>query len=192
MSDTPRDAATAEEQMMQTVEELAEREEQLQTAQTERDALSARLEELEQERDSLDDRLKRQAAEYQNFRRRTEEDKAKWTNDAKASVLKALLDVFDDLDRTREATAQAEGEAALQALREGVDLVNKKFGETLDRLGVVAISAEGEPFDEHLHEALTQQPAPDGVEPGTVLIEYQKGYTLGERVLRHSKVVVAS
>jgi molecular chaperone GrpE len=192
MPETPRDTATAEEQMMQTVEELAEREEQLEAAQNERDALVEQLETLKTERDSLDDRLKREIAGFQNYRRRTADEKAGWSNEAKASVLKAVLDVFDDLDRTREATAKAEGPEALQSLRDGVDLVYRKFNESLDRLGVEAIHAEGTPFDEHFHEALTQQPAPDGVEPGTVLIEYQKGYTLGDRVLRHSKVVVAA
>ncbi len=192
MPETPRDTATAEEQMMQTVEELAEREEQLEASQNERDELAEQVRTLQEERDALDDRLKRQAAEYQNFRRRTEEQKTGWSNEAKASVLRSVLDLFDDLDRTREATAKAEGPEALQSLRDGVDLVYTKFNETLTRLGAKPIEAEGSPFDENLHEALTQQPAPDGVEPGTVLIEYQKGYTLGERVLRHSKVVVAA
>jgi molecular chaperone GrpE len=192
MPDMPHDAANAEELMMQAVDDLAEREEQLEAAETERDDLRAQLEAARQEIEQFDDRFKRQAAEFQNFRRRTEEDKTKWSNEAKASVLKALLDVFDDLDRARDETARAEGEAALTSLREGVDLVHRKFNETLDRLGVEPISTEGQPFDEHLHEALMQQPAPDGVEPGTVLTEYQRGYTLGERVLRHSKVVVAS
>ncbi len=192
MPETPRDTATAEEQMMQTVEELAEREEQLEAAQNARDTLAEQLRTLQEERDLLDDRLKREVADYQNFRRRTAEEKTGWSNEAKASVLKGVLDIFDDLDRTREATAKAEGPDALQSLRDGVDLVYRKFNETLDRLGVEAIDAEGKPFDEHFHEALTQQPAPDGVAAGTVVTEYQKGYTLGDRVLRHSKVVVAA
>ncbi len=192
MPETPRDTATAEEQMMQTVEELAEREEQLEAAHAERDELAEQLRTLQEERDTLDDRLRREVADYQNFRRRTAEEKVGWSSEAKISVLKAVLDVFDDLDRTRVATAKAEGPEALQSLRDGVDLVYTKFDETLKRLGAKPIEAEGKPFDENFHEALTQQPAPDGVEPGTVTTEYQKGYTLGDRVLRHSKVVVAA
>ena len=73
-----------------------------------------------------------------------------------------------------------------------MNLVFRNFQDELKRLGLREIDAVGKQFDESVHEALMQQPAPDGVEPGTVLSEIQKGYVFGDRVLRHSKVIVAS
>jgi molecular chaperone GrpE len=72
-----------------------------------------------------------------------------------------------------------------------VGLVYRKFVDALKQLGVEPIEAEGQPFDEQEHEAVLQQPAPDGVAPGTVLSEVQRGYRLGERVIRHARVIVA-
>ncbi len=88
--------------------------------------------------------------------------------------------------------AAADTEQAFLALKEGVALVDRKLREALAQQGVEPIEALGKPFDEAHHEALMQQPAPDDAEPGTVLQEVQKGYRLGDRVLRHSKVVVSS
>ncbi|MBT8399014.1 MAG: nucleotide exchange factor GrpE [Rhodothermia bacterium] len=147
---------------------------------------------------TLRDRLLRQAAEFQNFRRRVEQERKQDVKFGQSIVLQELLDVFDDLRRSVEAATDAGEEAEDQdsarheSLREGVDLVYRKFSEVLQRFGVEPIEAVGTPFDEQEHEAMMQQPAPEGTEPGTVLAEVQKGYRMGERVLRHSKVVVAS
>ncbi|HEY5564008.1 MAG TPA: nucleotide exchange factor GrpE, partial [Rhodothermia bacterium] len=81
---------------------------------------------------------------------------------------------------------------AFSALHNGLKLVYEKFVSELDRLGIREMSVVGALFDEALHEAILQQPAPEGVAPGTVLGEVQKGYTIGGRVLRHARVVVAS
>ncbi len=152
----------------------------------------------EEELRTLRDRLLRQAAEFQNFRRRVEQERKQDVKFGQSIVLQELLDVFDDLRRSVEAAADAGEEADdpdsshYNSLREGVDLVYRKFSEILQRFGVEPIDAVGTPFDEQEHEAMMQQPAPEGTEPGTVLAEIQKGYRMGERVLRHSKVVVAS
>ena len=79
-----------------------------------------------------------------------------------------------------------------EKLKEGVELVYEKFKSELGRLGVEPIEAIGHPFNENEHEALMQQPAPEDTAPGTVIDEIQKGYRMGERVLRHSRVVVAA
>ena len=154
------------------------------------------LDALAHELDRAKDQLLRQAAEFQNYRRRTERERATLLERGRAEVITPLLDVLDDFRRSLEAASQAEekeqGGPAYQALRQGVDLVYQNFSDALEKLGVERIEAVGQPFDEHLHEAMMQQPAPEGTAPGTVLHEIQRGYRLGDRILRHARVVVAS
>lgn len=153
------------------------------------------LELLQQQYAALDDRFLRQAADLQNFRRRAFEDRALALEAGRHQIALPMLDVLDDLRRSLEAADIAAGEGdskAFDALHNGVKLVYEKFVSELDRLGIREMEAVGTKFDEHLHEAMLQQPAPEGVEPGTVLGEIQKGYTIGDRVLRHARVVVAS
>lgn len=154
------------------------------------------IEHLKKELDTMQDRLLRQAAEYQNYRRRTEQEKSSLIDLGKILVIQELLDVIDDFDRSIEAAeAIDESQPSLDAyrnLKEGVLLVYRKFVDTLSRIGVEPIEAVGKPFNVDEHEAMMQQPAPEGTEPGIVLNEFQKGYRFGDRVLRHSKVVVSS
>ncbi len=143
----------------------------------------------------LEDQLLRRAAEFQNYRRRTQEDLGGAAARGRAEVIVRMLDVLDDLQRSREAAEQAateqEGEHPLyDALKQGVDLVAKKFEDALAAFGVEPIPAEGEPFSEALHEAMMQQGG-TGQPAGTVVGEVQRGYRMGDRVLRHARVVVA-
>ncbi len=153
--------------------------------------------ELEQHRDQvkeLEDQLLRRVAEFQNYRRRTETELSQAAERGRGEVVTQMLDVLDDLRRSLDAAEEAEedegGGTAYQALKTGVDLVYKKFEDALGALGVQPIEATGQPFDEALHEALMQQDAPDA-EAGTVVGEIQKGYRMGDRVLRHARVIVA-
>jgi molecular chaperone GrpE len=158
--------------------------------------LTEEIEALEQERDEINDKLLRKAAEFENFRKRMEREKRRRYDAGKQDVVEAMLDVLDDLGRSLDAAEELEekqdAETAYESLRGGVDMVFRKFKDELSSLGVEKIDAEGEPFDENLHEALMQQPAPEGVEPGTVLSEVRTGYKMGDRVIRHSRVIVAS
>ncbi|SHK56188.1 nucleotide exchange factor GrpE [Rhodothermus profundi] len=157
--------------------------------------LVARIEQLEAELAQVQDKFLRTAAELQNYRRRVEQEKRQLLEMGKALAIRPLLEVLDDLERSLEAARQAEEQdpgAAYHKLREGVELVHQKFLDELARLGVQPIEAVGQPFDPTVHEAMMQQPAPEGVTPGTVLQEMQKGYRMGERILRHSRVVVAA
>ena len=143
------------------------------------------------------DRLLRQAAEFQNYRRRTEQEKNLYIRTGKEQVVQPMLDIFDDFTRFISATEQAEEQESnlnpmYVTLREGVELVYEKFKNELNRLGVEPIEAVGKSFNENEHEALMQQPAPENVEPGTVLEEIQTGYRMGDKILRHSRVIVAS
>ncbi|MEM1055910.1 MAG: nucleotide exchange factor GrpE [Bacteroidota bacterium] len=155
------------------------------------------IERLRAENADLHDQLLRRAAEFQNFRRRQEQQRALNEGYARDALLAPFLDVYDDLRRSldaaqRQAKQEDEATPAFEALAEGVNLVFKKFSATLDRLGVERIEAVGQPFSEELHEAMMQQPAPDDdTAPGTVLAELQPGYRIGDRILRHARVIVA-
>lgn len=162
----------------------------------------AAVEELARLRTELEaarERLLRQAAEFQNYRRRTEAEKTQSVTLGKSLVVQQLLDVFDDFGRSIEA-AKSVGDApdpavlpdAFAALRQGVELVYGKLRGELDRLGVEQLDVVGHRFDESEHEALMQQPATEGQEPGVVVAELQKGYRMGDRVLRHAKVIVSA
>lgn len=153
------------------------------------------LDRLREDYAALEDRFLRQAADFQNFRRRALDDRALSLEIGRNQIAQPVLDVLDDLRRSLEAAESAPESAdakSLTALHEGVKLIFEKFVTELAKVGIRAMDVVGEPFDEERHEAMMQQPAPEGVEPGTILGEIQKGYTIGDRVLRHARVVVAS
>ncbi len=151
---------------------------------------------LEAELEELNDRLLRQVAEFQNFRRRVQREKEKLYQTGKKDAILPMLEVLDDFERSIEATEQLQEQedvaAAYESLKSGVEMIFQKFLDALKGVGVEPIEAEGKPFDEREHEAMMQQPAPDGVDEGTVLQELRRGYRLGDQVLRHSRVIVAS
>jgi molecular chaperone GrpE len=159
--------------------------------------LEADLERLRAERDEAQEKLLRQAAEFQNYKRRQQRERAQLIDVGQGQVILPMLEVLDDLERSLRAADEFEAEAdttgpAFSSLREGVQQVRQKFLDELKRLGVEPIEAKGQPFNEQLHEAMMQQPAPDDAEPGTVLQEIRTGYRMGERILRHSQVIVAA
>jgi molecular chaperone GrpE len=153
--------------------------------QQEEESLEQRLEALTAERDEYMDHLQRVAAEFENYRKRTARDQADFAARANERLVKELLPVLDDLGRALEAAEQHE-EAKLE---EGVRLVHRQLAELLRKEGLAEIGTDGK-FDPHVHEALLTQPseAPEG----SVIDVVQKGYTLGDRVLRPARVVVAA
>ena len=156
---------------------------------------AAETDRLRAEADGLQDQLLRRAAEFQNYRRRTESDRAEAETQGRVAAIVPLLDVYDDLrrslDAARRVAHQDAGSAAFEALAQGVDLFDRKFEGVLARLGVEPIEAAGKPFSVDEHEAVLQQPAPNGEPSGTVLADVQPGYRMGARVLRHACVIVA-
>lgn len=149
------------------------------------ESLEDRLQALEAERDEYLNDLQRVAAEFENYRKRAAREQADFATRAAERLVQELLPVLDDLERALEAAAAHE-EAKLEV---GVQLVQRALAAALKREGLVEIAADG-PFDPHVHEALLSQPA-EGTEPGTVLQVLQKGYRLGDRVLRPARVIVA-
>jgi molecular chaperone GrpE len=144
-----------------------------------------RLAALEAERDEYLNDLKRVAAVFENYRKRVSRDQASLVARAHERLVKELLPVLDDLERALAAAEEHE-EAKLE---EGVRLVQRELKAALDREGLAEIETDGV-FDPHVHEALLSQPSE--AEEGSVLEVLQKGYKLGDRVLRPARVVVAA
>ena len=132
------------------------------------------------------DQYIRLQAEFDNFRKRTLREKMELVQSGGSDVLKAILPILDDMQR---ATAASEKSDDIIALREGERLVVQKFIDTLRHLRVVEIEAVGKEFDENLHEAVARFAAGEQMS-GKVIDVIERGYMLGEKVLRFAKVVV--
>lgn len=132
-----------------------------------------------------DDRLLRLAADFENYKKRVTREREEYVALANARLLAELLPVVDDLERALAAAEQHE-EAQLE---EGVRLVHRSLAALLERHGIELIDTAGK-FDPHVHEALLSQPSEEA-ESGSVLGVVQKGYRLGDRVVRPARVIVA-
>jgi molecular chaperone GrpE len=143
------------------------------------------LSRVTRERDEYLDALRRLKAEFDNFRKRAQRDQADIVARASERLVKQLLPVVDDLERALEAAAAHE-EARLE---EGVRLVHRALADALAREGLVEVETGGA-FDPHTQEALLSQPSE--ADEGTVIQVLQKGYRLGDRVLRPARVVVSA
>ena len=132
-----------------------------------------------------DDSYLRLAADFDNYRKRMAREHAELSQRANERLLNELLPVLDDLERALEAAAEHE-EAKLE---EGVRLVHRSLLGLVERHGLTEIDTEGA-FDPHVHEALLAQPG-EGAEEGSVLQVLQKGYRLGDKVIRPARVIVA-
>ena len=164
------------------VERLEDVEPQMQENETgELDELA----EATRQRDEYLDALQRLKAEFDNFRKRVARDQGDLVARATERLVKELLPVLDDLERALDAAAGHE-EAELE---DGVRLVHRSFAEALAREGLVEVETDGA-FDPHTQEALLAQPS-EAAE-GTVIQVLQKGYRLGDRILRPARVVVSA
>jgi molecular chaperone GrpE len=147
--------------------------------------LEEKLAALEAERDERLNDLKRVAADFENYRKRVARDQESVVARAHERLVKELLPVLDDLERALAAAEEHE-EAKLE---EGVRLVHRSLQDALRREGLAEIETNGR-FDPHVHEALLSQPS--DAEEGSVLEVVQKGYKLGDHVIRPARVVVAA
>lgn len=133
------------------------------------------------------DKYLRLQAEFDNYRKRTLKEKMSLVESGGENVIKALLPVVDDVDR---ALAAMEKSDDVEALRGGVRLISQKFNEVMRQQGVSEIEAVGKEFDVDVHEAVARFPI-DGKNSGEIIDVVQKGYKLGDKVIRYAKVVVA-
>ena len=148
-------------------------------------ALEAKLDAAEKKAAELKDRLLRTAAEYDNFRKRSAREQDASFNNGVGFAVSQILNILDTLEMAAAAPTSDEN------YKKGVTLTLDTAAAALAALKVEEIPAQGQPFDPNLHAAVQQGPAGEGVESGTVVQVFQKGYRLGDRVIRHAAVVVA-
>ncbi len=145
----------------------------------------ALLADAHQERDEYLELAKRTKADFENYRKRVTSDLQAAQVRGKVEVAREVIDAVDNLERALETADGGEG------LASGVEMVLGGLRETLKRNGVEAVDPKGERFDPNRHEALSTQPA-EGTESGTVIEVLQKGYTLGDQLVRPARVVVSA
>ena len=177
-----------DEQQQPTAQEgqAQQTEEQEQPVQEE-PTTEEQLEKAKEEIAELNDRLLRKIAEFDNYRKRTLKEKTELILNGGEKIITAILPVLDDMERALKNMQDAED---VKALAEGGELIFKKFLDILEKQGVKPIEATGADFDVDLHEAIAQLPAPEESLKGKVLDCTKTGYTLNEKVIRHSQVVV--
>ena len=145
------------------------------------------LAEAQEQVAALNDKYLRLAAEFDNFRKRTIKEKADLILTGGEKVLSALLPVLDDLERARDNMQKSPDVASL---REGVEMIIGKLNKTLAAQGLKRMEPIGTLFDTDFHEAIAMVPVPEDEQKGHVIDCVQTGYLLGEKVVRHAKVVV--
>lgn len=135
------------------------------------------------------DRYVRLFAEFENFKRRTSKERIELFKTAGQEVITAMLPILDDFERALSELKKAGQDSHL----EGIELIHSKLKETLRRQGLELMNVkEGDTFDADLHEAVTQIPAPDKKLKGKVIDVIQKGYTLGDKIIRYPKVITGA
>ena len=179
---------TSEEQAKQTQESEQPENQQPEQKACEVDikALQEELEKAKAQSDEYLDLAQRKQAEFANYRRRTEGIRAEAYDDGRRDAIAQLLPVVDNLERALAAAGEEEN-----ALKSGVEMVLRQTRDALTKMGVEEIDPQGQPFDAELMNAVMQGSADEG-EPGTVCMVLQKGYKLGERVIRHAMVKVVA
>lgn len=142
---------------------------------------------LQRSYEELNDRHLRLVAEFSNFRRRTEQERLIAWGRAQADVIAKFLDVLDDLHRVAQLDL---GNASVEAIMEGVDLVERKFSRMLEDAGVEVIDPTGQRFDPQTMEAIMRMPAESAEQDETVATVMQKGYALKGALMRPARVAV--
>ena len=149
------------------------------------EAVKAKLEAAQQEAGQTKDKLLRMAAEYDNYRKRTAREADQKFNDGISFAVNQIIPILDTLEMAANAPTTDEN------YKKGVTMTLDKAAKALDVLHVEEIESLGKPFDPNFMNAVQQVPAEEGQESGTVVTVYQKGYKLGDKIVRHATVVVA-
>jgi molecular chaperone GrpE len=150
-----------------------------------------RLAALTAERDEMKDRMLRVAAEFENWKKRARKEQTDSVNEARERVLKDMLEVIDNLERAVAMQSGGNGTVDGPAVLKGVDLVLRLFKQKLERYEVRPFEATGQPFDPRVHEAISRVEHPE-IPSGAVAVELQKGYRVGDRLLRPALVSVSA
>lgn len=179
--------AQAEEAEAKAEQEAAETMPELEAPEDPVAALRSELEAVRAQADEYLDQWRRTAAQFSNYKKRVEKEQAEFTKLANATLLTRLLPILDDFERAFETMPPAIRDLTWV---EGLSLIYRKLQLLLEQEGVEVIETEGKSFDPLLHEAVTYEEA-EGFEEGQIIAEVQKGYKMGDRVLRPSLVRVA-
>ncbi|MFR1672600.1 MAG: nucleotide exchange factor GrpE [Candidatus Gastranaerophilaceae bacterium] len=147
-----------------------------------------KVDELQEKYDTLNQQYLRLAADFDNYRKRQAQEREDLLKYGAENALKKLIEVLDNFERGEKALADVED---CQQVKDSFNLVHKQVIETLTKLGLETIEAEGKEFDPNFHDAVMQTPTNEHPE-NTIINELQKGYKLGDKVLRPSLVNVAT
>ena len=150
-----------------------------------------RLASLAAERDELKDRMLRIAADFENWKKRARKEQTDAVAQAREAVLRDMLEVVDNLERATAQTLGGNGQVDGAAVLKGVSLVLRLFQQKLERYEVKPFEAAGQPFDPRVHEAISRVEN-SNVPSGSVAAELQKGYKVGDRLLRPAMVSVST
>ena len=151
----------------------------------EKAALEAKLEASEKKNEELKNQLLRTAAEYDNYRKRSQREADQKFNDGVSHAVTQILGILDTLDMAANAACADEN------YKKGVTMTLDKAAKALETLHITEIEALNQPFDPNFMNAVQQVPAAEGQESGSVVQVFQKGYKIGDKIIRHAMVVVA-
>lgn len=180
-NETTKEQEASEETEQAACEETSE--------ETTEEKLQAALADADEKFNELHDRYLRQMAEFENYRKRTLKEKSELILNGSANLMTAVLPVLDDMDRALDAVTKTEDVAACC---EGFKLIARNFRNILEQNGLKQIETSGQKFDTDFHEAIAMMPAADESQKGDIIDCIQPGYKLNDKVIRHSKVVVAN
>ena len=171
-----------------TAEENAETEEKIENSENAEEEIKEEVNPLQEKYDTLNNHYIRLAADFDNYRKRQEQEKEALLKYGAESTLKKMIEVLDNFERGLKAIETVED---CEKVKECYNLAYKNFKDVLTKAGLEAIKAEGETFDPNFHEAVMQTPSTEHPEH-TIIAELQKGYKLGDKVLRPTLVNVAT
>lgn len=178
MEDTQKDNVQQEVSAEETVEtETAEVQ-----ADTEESTADDKVKSLERELAAEKEKLLRTAAEYANFRSRTEREKLSIYSNAVSDTIKELLPIADSLDRAKDASKDAPEE-----FKKGLEMISNQLAKTFEKLNITSFGEVGDVFDPELHNAISSVDSED-MESDTIAMVYQKGYKVGDKIIRHCMV----
>ena len=183
--DTNNNEELEKEQAEEASEENTQTEKTEEAPAEESSAEQKHIKELEKQLGDEKDKYLRVAAEYDNFRKRSVNDRLNAVADAQAKVITEILSVIDNFERAMDAECSDEN------YKKGIEMIFRQYTGILDKLGVTEIKALGEPFDPNIHHAVNQV-EDENFGENTVCQVFQKGYKLGDKVIRCAMVVVAN
>ena len=184
-----------EELENQDKENIANKDNEIQTIENEESQQNTDLSEIEkieqlgQKLEEMNEKFLRLYSDFENFRKRTAKEKIEMIKFASEDTIKDILPIVDDYERAIENLNNQED--VPETVKEGIQLIYNKFINLLTQKGVKPIQAKGELFNENLHEAVSQFPAVEENQKGYVVDVLIKGYTMYDKVIRYSKVLVA-